>query len=329
MEKEFIQHLFEQDHYLLAPFVAVLCAWALAYLAPLPKQLQPLLWFNRIALLFASKVNHPQRSTQQRYVAGILASSILIIPIIIFISAFQYLVAFEYLYEILIIYLCLQPQQHKKITQYMVQAQLQHAPDIAKTQLQTMVDYNCQQLSNIGLNKAIISWLLTSACYETVGLILAYFIGGLPLLLLAILSHRLNIAWSELNPHYHNFGQAIATLKQWLFWLPSRLWGLTLIMVNMGHNYRLLFKPLNDRPVSQTNNGYIERITAAILSIELGGPKQYQQHKVRLAKQTFGQPPTSGDVIKAIKYYLMGITIWLYALVLLPIIWIFIRYLQF
>lgn len=80
MHSSFYQQLVEIDGALFEGFLVLFFALLLARLAPLPREMQPLIWFSHLAKQLAAKVNRPGRAPSQQATAGFLAMLLLVFP---------------------------------------------------------------------------------------------------------------------------------------------------------------------------------------------------------------------------------------------------------
>ena len=101
MHSSFYQQLVEIDGALFEGFLVLFFALLLARLAPLPREMQPLIWFSHLAKQLAAKVNRSERSPSQQATAGFLAMLLLVFPFWAIITFLLELAAFPWFFEFL------------------------------------------------------------------------------------------------------------------------------------------------------------------------------------------------------------------------------------
>lgn len=118
------------------------------------------------------------------------------------------------------------------------------------------------------------------------------FIGGAPL---AMVYRAINTCDSMVgykNERYSEFGWASARLDDVINWIPSRLTGFLILLMNKPKKisrkraWQILFRDAKRHP--SPNSGWLEASVAAILGVQLGGINYYKGQISKRAKM--GEP---------------------------------------
>ncbi|MBR9726626.1 cobalamin biosynthesis protein [Shewanella intestini] len=322
--------LIAQDGSLLQDCVILFFALICARYAPLAAQYQPLKLVQRIADLLAGKVNRSNRPNNQRQIAGILATLILIIPIVLVCHLFISIAAFPWFFKFIVLYLCL-PELSFSQTARIIQRYLHQGNKTkAREKLAIHANYRTDALSEVGISKATIELQLTSPLYGFMSVILFFLIGGLPLVVAAKLLRQLELSWPSYHPQFTTFGALVFSLNRLLFFIPKCLWLITLALP-LG---RSPFKALKIELQSQQPNNDVacHSLGAQLLNIELGGPQQFihQDNITRVARNKLAGThlPNSSAILLAEKLISPAFYFWLILTMLLPLIWFALKWLQ-
>ncbi|MEH6464505.1 MAG: cobalamin biosynthesis protein [Shewanella psychromarinicola] len=329
----FNPQLLSQDGGLLQSCCILFCALILARFAPIPRDLQPLLWFNRLATLIAAKVNHPERTMSQQLTAGILATLILIVPSGIIVSFSLSFAAYPWFFELLILYFCLCDSAFKPVAEKVVAAINTGNKQEAKQLLTPWVSQNTQVLSIVGLSKTTIEKLFTTPIYGTLATILFFSLGGATMALVVRMLRQLEYCWPPYHPHFHIFSRFVGQFNRVIFFVPTVLWHCSLA-IQFG---QLGVRSILSQPIStqadknQLNNYYSSYALAAkLLKIELGGPQQFIENgksiRVDLPKVKSGPLPDHRHISQAITITHTANLFWISLTLLLPLIWTGLRF---
>lgn len=329
----FDPQLLSQDGGLLQSCCILFCALILARFVPIPRDLQPLLWFNRIAVLLATKVNHPERAVSQQLTAGILATLILVVPCGIIVSFLLSLAAYPWFFELIILYFCLCDSAFKPVAENIVDAIKTDNKQDAKQLLAPWTSQNTKVLSEVGLSKATIEKLFTTPIYGTLATILFFALGGAVMTLVVRMLRQLEHSWPPYHPHYHVFASFIGQFNRVIFFIPTLLWHCSLAIqfgqLGLKSIWSSIAPPANRQ---QLNNHYDSYALAAnLLKIELGGPQQFVENgkniRVDLAKVKAGPLPDHRHISQAITITQTANLFWISLTLLLPLIWVGLRFL--
>ncbi|ACJ30509.1 CobD-like protein [Shewanella piezotolerans WP3] len=316
--------IFSQDSQLYIGAIVLLMSVLLARMAPLPRQLQPLVWLNNLALNLSIKVNHTHRAPSQQIIAGVLSMLLLLLPFWLIISFFIELAEFPWFFEALVIYICLQDDHFRYIAREVSIAIQRDNKGRARTLLQPWLNRRTQSLSNVGLSKVTIERLATTPTYGIASTALFYSIGGVPLLLAARMLKQLDNAWPVYNPQYRFFGVGVYALSSVVHFIPAKLWSFSLALQGGPKSLAVLMNPkVNAPPIVEYQTS---AVVACALRIELGGPAKFQSgndtdKKVTFPKLKYGPLPGHADIQRALKLNSMAFGLWTFAIILLPTLW--------
>ncbi|PKH57622.1 cobalamin biosynthesis protein CbiB [Shewanella sp. Choline-02u-19] len=315
---------FSQDGQLYIGAIVLLMSILIARMAPLPRQLQPLEWLTNLAKSLSLKVNHTHRAASQQFIAGMLATLLLILPFWFIISFFAELAEFPWFVEALIIYVCLQDDHFRYIANEVSMSIRRDNKARARTLLLPWLNRSTQSLSSVGLSKVTIERLATTPTYGVAATVLFYCVGGVPLLLIARMVKQLDNAWPVYNPQYRYFGTPVYALSAVIHFIPAKLWSFTLAIQGGPRSLATLFNPsINATPIIEYQT---HAVIASALNIELGGPAKFPagknaETKVSMPKLKYGPLPTGGDIQRALKLNSIAFGLWTVSIILLPVIW--------
>ncbi|MGL6123202.1 MAG: cobalamin biosynthesis protein CobD/CbiB [Shewanella sp.] len=327
MHTTFFQQLVQIDGALFEGFLVLFFTLLLARLVPLPRKMQPLIWFSHLAKQLAAKVNRPERSPSQQATAGFLAMLLLLFPFWAIITFLLELAAFPWFFEFLVLYLCLPDAGFGQVADDIAKALKRGENARAKTLLQPWVRHDTDTLSEIGLAKATIEKLATAPIYGTVSTIFFFAIAGAPLVLAVRMLKQLELTWPPIHPKYQHFCSSINGISIILFAIPAWLWSLSLAIQGGPNALAKLFSVPKSHPALR---GYILNLNlvASILRIELGGPQKFAGVRINVDKWCYGPQPTCDAIAPAIALTSRAATIWFSFIIILPLLWAGLRWLQ-
>jgi adenosylcobinamide-phosphate synthase len=327
MHSSFYQRLVEIDGALFEGFLILFCALLLARLAPLPREMQPLIWFTHLAKQLAAKVNRSERPASQQATAGLLAMLLLVFPFWAIITFLLELAAFPWFFEFLVLYLCLSDAGFNQVAAEIAQALKRQDNANAKKLLQPWVVRDTDNLSEVGLAKATIEKLATAPIYGTAATIFFFAIAGAPMVLAVRMIKQLELSWPPIQPKYQHFCSTVNSLSTVLLAIPGWLWSLSIAIQGGPKAMTSLFRLPKHHPALR---GYILSVdlVARILHIELGGPQKFSGQRIDVAKISYGPQPTSNNIASAIQLTSRAGAIWFSFVIVLPLLWAGLRWLQ-
>ncbi|WP_144210218.1 cobalamin biosynthesis protein CobD/CbiB [Shewanella donghaensis] len=305
-------------------------ALLISRVAPIPRQMQPIVFFHLLAKQLSAKVNHPQRSHKQQFIAGLLASILLIFPLWFVVYFILSLAAYPWFFDFVLLYFCISDAGFKPVASDVINALEDKDKPQARKLLTPWLAQQTNQLSDIGICKATIERLLISPSYGTVATILFFAIGGAPLVLFLHLLKQLEHCWPNYAPQYRYFSAAIYALNRMIFALPCALWNITLVLQGGVKNLSTLFKqPKHSLGVYGYSSLFIG---SKILEVELGGPQKMNfsgtEQRIDINKINQSRMPVIKDIENAISLTSWAVTFWISFTIAIPIIWTTLRWFQ-
>ncbi|QSX41581.1 cobalamin biosynthesis protein CobD/CbiB [Shewanella cyperi] len=327
MTASFFDRLLQLDGAMFEGFLVLLCALPLARLAPLPREMQPLVWFGVLAKRLAAKVNHNHRHPSQQLTAGLLSALLLILPFWAIVSFLLQLAAFPWFFEFLVLYLCLSDASFAQVAEDIDKALQRNDKEHARAQLGQWLARDTGELSEVGIVKATIEKLVTSPVYGTAAVVFFFAIAGAPAVLAVRMVKQLELVWPPVSPKYRYFSRPVQLLSHVLLLLPSWLWSLTLAILGGPKGFAALLRPL---PGKQPHANALRPATVAanILGVELCGPQRHNGERVAIAPIKGGPKPDRSAIAPAVRLSNRACLLWFLFLLQLPLTWTVLRLLQ-
>lgn len=327
MHTSFYQQLVEIDGALFEGFLVLFFTLLLARLAPLPREMQPLIWFSHLAKQLAAKVNRPERSPNQQATAGFLAMLLLVFPFWAIITFLLELAAFPWFFEFIVLYLCLSDAGFSQVADEIANALKCQDNARAKKLLQPWVVRDTDSLSEIGLAKATIEKLATAPIYGTALTIFFFAIAGAPMVLAVRMLKQLELSWPPIQPRYQHFSSTVNTLSTVLLAIPAWLWSLSIAIQGGPRALVKLFRVPKNHPALRSYILCVD-LVASILKIELGGPQRFSGLRIDVTKIIYGPQPNHEAIAPAILLTSRACAIWFSFIIILPVLWASLRWLQ-
>lgn len=181
-----------------------------------------------------------------------------------------------------------------------------HQLDEARKKLSYIVGRDTNQLDEREITRGAVETVAENTSDGVTAPMFWAFVGGAPL---AFVYRAVNTCDSMVgykNDRYHEFGFASAKLDDLMNWIPARLTGMLMILVNKTlqgskkEAWQLLFRDAGNHP--SPNSGWCEAAAAALLGVQLGGRNTYKgvvSHRALIGNPL--RPLTSNDIIETIK----------------------------
>ncbi|KFZ38341.1 hypothetical protein HR45_07595 [Shewanella mangrovi] len=318
------QQIVSHDGPLLIRFTLIAVALLAALVIPLPQRFNPLYWLSELAARMASKVCRSDRQAGQQQIAGLLATTLLTLPFWLILLFLFELAAYPVFFELAVLYCCMRDLHARTDFQQVTRALLVGDKTRARTLLSRWTSRDTEILSETGIAKTTIELAVTSSAYGSIAAILFYWIGGVPLVLLAVMLKTLEQSWSPVNPQYRHFSAALSHINHGLFWLPVQACRLSLA-IQGGPAAIKQFVQLLSYPITQRGYLQICQLAAGILAVELGGARKYQGERVALAKVGPARLPNGRDIARALLLANTSRWCWLGFSLVIPALWILLR----
>ncbi|MCC5825450.1 cobalamin biosynthesis protein [Alkalimonas sp.] len=275
----------------------------LAVLLPLPASYHPLTFFRFFAQKLAQKVNpDPKRSISQLRLSGTLALLLALLPFLALLYTSNWLMAWPELYQLLLLYLCLDfaaiRQRIIRLQQALKAQQLNLARDLASRVLLRQT----RSLSSLGLSKAGIESLWLQFAQVWLNTLFWYLVGGIWLAVAVRLLLILQQEWSTKLSHNRHFGAPASWLAHYLLW-PG--YWLCFLLVCIRLRCRESFRQLQRAPKNTFNLAQSACLASACASLgcRLGGPAVYEAERknVRDKLATDYPEPDPRHLLKALQ----------------------------
>ncbi len=255
----------------------VLCLWGAVIfhnLLPIPKVLHPLFYWRKMAQLIAKRAIKKQFSDAQRTQAGLMSFTLLILPVIALLIAFQELVWQPAFYHLALLLLSLSWSENrektKKLTQLLQNVQNQEAKAFLKNSLNRDTD----RLSTLGLIKAGSESIIMGYAKNVVTVLFCFTIGGgIAAFTYRLISELTNI-WAPIKQDIQSFGLPTYNIAQGIEYIPHRLLAL---LITAGRNVKSTI--IQGNGWENKSNGWLLSSVAIHIDVALGGPVIYQGNK--------------------------------------------------
>ncbi|SMY37282.1 adenosylcobinamide-phosphate synthase [Photobacterium malacitanum] len=261
---------------LLALWGALLLHWLL----PIPHQLHPLRIWQRLALLIATRVNHPHESYSQRLLAGYLAWALMWLTALVLLIAINELVWYSTLFQLTLLWLALDWHHTADLSRQFNHAYNRHDKNHCRQLLAPHINRNTAVLSLLGLGKAGAETIILSYGRHVVGVLFWYAIGGGIGAILYRLAISLARAWSPTRAQYAVFGYPAIRIAAIVDIVPLRLLAL---LISVGHNSRAVIQGLRQQGEywHLPGPGWLLVAIGHKLALSLGGPAIYNNIKMQ------------------------------------------------
>ena len=278
-----------------------------------PKRWHPLVGFGRLATWLEGHCHRPGLAGRAW---GVLAVSVLLIPLLSMASWLADLPHIGWAFSLLGLYLCIGYQSLREHVLRVRDTLLSDDLPASREAVGRIVSRHTAQMDEKQVAKAALESTLENANDALFGALFWFVIGGLPGVVLYRLANTLDAMWGYKNERYLHFGWFAARLDDVLNYVPARLCALAYLLVGDWPGGRDAWRTqaaLCESP----NAGVVMAAGAGALNVRLGGSAVY--HGVLMQKPELGagadaQPE---DIVRALD--LLRRSLWLWLLVLLLI----------
>lgn len=269
----------------------------------------PLVGFGRLANSVEARLNR-QQSPRFKYLLGILALMLIVIPWVYLAYILASLPLYGSLLSVLILYFTL--GLHSLAAHTRPIATALNAGDLptARAQLARVVSRDTASLDKTGIAKAAVETVLENGNDAVFAALFWFAIAGAPGALAYRLVNTLDAMWGYKIPHFYTFGWAAARLDDALNYLPARLTALTYALFGKTRQALSCWRqqaPQWDSP----NAGPVMAAGAGALSVQLGGAAVYHGQVETRSDLGAGEPPVAADISRALALVYRGVWLWL------------------
>ncbi|MDP1537158.1 MAG: adenosylcobinamide-phosphate synthase CbiB [Burkholderiales bacterium] len=298
----------------------ILAAVLLDRLLGEPRRFHPLAGFGnltrRVEKLFYGAAD---AVPAMRYLRGIVAVCVLLIPLVALAALLQQASIFGTLFSIVLLYFAIAPRSLREHAERVADAFSAGDLPGARRQVSLMVSRDTAQLDEPGVARATVESVLENGNDAVFGALFWFVVAGAPGVLLYRLSNTLDAMWGYRNARYNHFGWAAARLDDVLNFIPARLTALTYALLG---NTRVALQCWRQqaRAWDSPNAGPVMASGAGSLAVALGGAANY--HGVSEARPMLGAgtAPQATDIARAVTLVQRGMWLWVGILLLIGLL---------
>lgn len=272
----------------------------LSAILPLPVAYHPLTLYRYLAFALGQKVNpDPSRPRQQLYISGMLATLVATLPIMALCYSLYQFSQLPQLFDALLLFACLDWQQRRTAARQVQQALQRDQLSLAREQARVLLLRRSDNLTQMGLTKALCESLLLRSATEVVATLLWFLAAGG----LAALGYRLLVVlqqqWNPKQASCRYFGQPVARLVQ-LLSAPAML--ICCAAIALQYGVRRCWHSCRATPLNIGRLPYwLLCCSAAALRRSLGGPAYYANIKTQRSRIAQQQEPAAADIATTLK----------------------------
>jgi adenosylcobinamide-phosphate synthase len=277
-----------------------------------PRRAHPLVGFGRVAKWMEQRVYADKR------MAGILAWSLAVSPVVLLLWGIQHLMPTwaSWSVAVAMLYLALGWRSLGEHARPVAKALENDDLDAARRAVGRMVSRDTAALNHGQVAAAATESVLENGNDAVFGALFWFAVLGAPGALLYRLANTLDAMWGYRTSRYENFGWAAARIDDVLNFLPARLAALTYALCGRFKGAWRCWHtqaPQWDSP----NAGPVMAAGAGALGVRLGGPAPY--HGVWELRPELGEgdSPDAASIVRALRMLFDGVLIWLLAALLL------------
>ncbi len=240
-----------------------------------PRRFHPLAGFGWLAQRIEALCYGPaQASSGGRYLRGIAAVGLLLIPLAVIAALLQGLAIFGALFSIVVLYFAIAPRSLREHAERVANALSADDLPAARQAVSMMVSRDTTQLDEEGVARATVESVLENGNDAIFSALFWFAIAGAPGVVLYRLSNTLDAMWGYRNARYNEFGWAAARLDDVLNFVPARLTALSYALV--GHTCDALrCWRAQAAKWESPNAGPVMAAGAGALQVRLGGAAIY------------------------------------------------------
>lgn len=291
--------------------LTVLAAVSLDRLLGEPHRFHPLSGFGNLAKRVEGIVyGVPELSPASRYLRGIVAVVLLLLPLVALAAILQQLAIFGVLFSVVLLYFAIAPRSLGEHAGRVAEAFAVGDLPAARQAVGMMVSRDTRQLDEEGVSRATVESVLENGNDAIFAALFWFVVAGVPGALLYRLSNTLDAMWGYRNARYNEFGWAAARLDDVLNFLPARLTALSYALI--GHTRSALRcwrqqAPMWDSP----NAGPVMAAGAGALQVKLGGAAIYHGQLEQRPELGCGNAAGAADIARAVRLVRHTLYLWL------------------
>ena len=276
---------------------SLLVAWLLQRYIPLASSIDPIAVFRFICDRMGNKVLPKAQQTSQHYISGTLALVVLVLPILIVTYLVASIASYPFMFNILILYVCLQFSSQQKACVNIYTALQKQKPELAKALLTPHVLRDTDTLSVVGIAKASIEMFILRITYQQVVTIFCFVISGPVGSLGYRLCYEAQQSWNRKHEQFDRFGFFAHYLCSLIQFLPVRLFTLLLLLMSINTNsIKHLLNLFNRSLLFGSNGAFLLATASKVIHRNMSGAVKYQRIKRRRPKFMRKGEPTASNI---------------------------------
>ena len=294
----------------------ILAAVLLDHLLGEPRRFHPLAGFGWLArcvekIFYGSADVAPAT----RYIYGIAAVAVLLIPLVVLAALLQHLAIFGALFSIIALYFAIAPRSLREHAERVATAfSAGDLPD-ARHQVSMLVSRDTSQLDEEAVARATVESVLENGNDAIFAALFWFVVAGAPGVVLYRLSNTLDAMWGYRNDRYNYFGWAAARLDDVLNFIPARLTALSYALI--GHTRSALHCWRQQAAAWESPNaGPVMAAGAGALRVRLGGAAIYHGAVEQRPLLGCGMAAGAEDIGRAMRLVRHTLYIWLIVIAL-------------
>jgi adenosylcobinamide-phosphate synthase len=277
----------------------------------------PVMWFGRIIDYLETSTNRPERSADQRKLAGIVGLAVLLgITLLIAVLVQQAIRAIPggFLFEMLLATPFLAQKELGRAVRAVADA-LRVSLEAGRDAVSHIVGRDPQALDEAGVSRAAIETLAESTSDGVVAPLFWLILLGLPGIALYKAINTADSMIGHKSERYRDYGWAAAKLDDLVNWIPARL---TAVLIVIACFFTPFASPSRTWATARRdagkhaspNSGWPEAAFAGALNYTLGGPRSYDGEMVDLpAFGTGKRDLVASDILRALQLYRMTLNV--------------------
>ncbi len=307
---------FADANWLMMPLL-MLAAVVLDHLLGEPQRFHPLVGFGWLArrvegLMYGTG----QVSSRARYLRGVVAVALLLLPLIFCAQLLQKASIPGALFSIVVLYFAIAPRSLREHAERVADALSADDLPAARQAVGMMVSRDTRDLDAEGVARATVESVLENGNDAIFGALFWFALAGAPGVLLFRLSNTLDAMWGYRNERYNAFGWAAARLDDVLNFIPARLTAMSYALVGQTRSALQCWRtqaPLWESP----NAGPVMAAGAGALQVKLGGAAVYHGELSERPLLGCGMQVAGRDITRTVQLVQRTLYMWLLASFLL------------
>lgn len=274
----------------------LIMALVLDHLIGEPRRFHPLVFFGKLAKKIEEKLNRGSKS--RRFLAGIIAWSLLVLPLPLFYCWLMTVLPY-YLLLILNIYIVYWAVALNSLNLHGMQIyQPLSENNLPQAQYYCayIVSRDTRELDAQAISRASTESMLENGHDGVTATLIYFVIGGAPLVIMHRLSNTLDAMWGYRTDQFNSFGKFSARMDDLLGFFSAKITSILFIFIGLfkGKAGRSFINALQQsKSYKSHNGGWVMASGATVLNVCLGGQAVY------FGKTVFSPQLGEGDAVQA------------------------------